>query len=72
MLEIHPVLKLSVMMFAKQNLKELSAEIMCNYMHMIALPELLQQWQEELGDNNFEIMDLLRKSRLTKLTLTTV
>jgi hypothetical protein len=72
MLERNPDFKRSVITFAKQNLNELSAEMISNYLHMIGLPELLRQRQEELEDANFEMVDLLRENRLTKLTLGTV
>jgi hypothetical protein len=46
--------------------------MLCNYLHTIALPALLLQRQEELANDNFDMTDLLRKKRLTKLTLETV
>jgi hypothetical protein len=48
MLDRNPGFTWSVIMFAKQNLNKLMAEMICSYLHMIALPELLQQRQEEL------------------------
>ena len=72
MLDRNPDFARSVINFVKRNLNELSAEMMCNYLHTIALPELLRQRQEELDDNDFEITDLLRENRLTKFTLETV
>jgi hypothetical protein len=72
MLERNPDFARSAITFAKQNLNELSAEMMGNYLHTIALPESLRQRQDELDDTNFVITDLLRENRLTKLTLATV
>jgi hypothetical protein len=69
MLERNPDFARSAITFAKQNLNELSAEMMGNYLHTIALPELLRQRQDELDDTDFVITDLLRENRLTKLTL---
>jgi hypothetical protein len=72
MLDRNPDFTRSVITFAKQNVNELSAEMMCSYLHMFALPALLQQRKEELDNNNFELVDLLYENRLTKLTLATV
>jgi len=72
MLERNPDFARSVIRYAKTNLNELSAELLLNYLHTIALPALLLQRQKELVDENFEITDLLRENRLTKLTLETV
>ena len=72
MLDRNPDFARSVIKFAKRNLNDLSAEMMCNYLHTTALPELLRQRQEELDDKDFDIADLLRENRLTKLTLETV
>ncbi len=72
MLDRNPDFARSVMKFAKSNLNELSAEMMGNYLHTIALPKLLRQRQEALDDNEFDMTDLLRENRLTKLTLETV
>jgi hypothetical protein len=69
MLERNPDFTQSVITFGKQNLNKLSAEMISNYLHVIALPELLRQRQEELEGANFEMVDLLRENRLTKLTL---
>jgi hypothetical protein len=60
MLDQNPDFTRSVITFAKQNQNELSAEMMCNYLHMVVLPMLLQQRKEEFDDNNFELVDLLR------------
>jgi hypothetical protein len=72
MLERNPDFTRSIIGYAKTKLNELSAELLFNYLHTIALPALLLQRQEELADNNFEMTDLLRENRLTKLTLETV
>jgi DNA-binding transcriptional regulator YhcF (GntR family) len=72
MLERNPDFTRSVVRYAKTNLKELSAELLFNYLHEIALPALLLQRREELGDEAYETTDLLRENRLTKLTLETV
>jgi DNA-binding transcriptional regulator YhcF (GntR family) len=72
MLERNPDFTRSVIRYAKTNLNELSAELLFNYLHTIALPALLLQRREELGDATLEITDLLRENRLTKLTLETV
>jgi hypothetical protein len=69
MLDRNPDFARSVIKFAKRNLNELSAEMMYNYLHTTALPELLRQRQEELDDEDFDVADLLRENRLTKLTL---
>jgi hypothetical protein len=53
-------------------LLKLSAEILCNYLHTIALPALLLQRREQLADENFDMTDLLCENRHTKLTLETV
>jgi hypothetical protein len=45
---------------------------MCDYLLIVALPELLRQRQQELEDDNFDMIDLLHKNRLTKLMLGTV
>jgi hypothetical protein len=72
MLERNPDFTRSIIRYAKTNLKELSAELLFNYLHTIALPALLLQRREEIADDTFEISDLLRENRLTKLTLETV
>jgi hypothetical protein len=48
MLDRNPDFTRSVVTFAKRNLNELSAEMMGNYLHEVALPELLRQRKEEL------------------------
>jgi hypothetical protein len=72
MLERNPDFTRSIIRYAKTNLNELSAELLFNYLHQIALPALLLQRKEELVDDTFDIVDLLRENRLTKLTLETV
>jgi hypothetical protein len=72
MLDRNPDFTRSVTRFAKTNLNELSAEMLCNYLLSIALPVLLLQRQEELANDNFDMTDLLHENRLTKLTLETV
>jgi hypothetical protein len=72
MLDRNPDFTRSVIRFAKTNLTELSVEMLCNYLHTIALPVLLLQRQEELANDNFDMTDLLRENQLTKLTLETV
>mmetsp|Transcript_29437 Transcript_29437/g.53921 ORF Transcript_29437/g.53921 Transcript_29437/m.53921 type:complete len:237 (-) Transcript_29437:190-900(-) len=64
MLERNPDFTRSIIGYAKTKLNELSAELLFNYLHTIALPALLLQRQEELADNNFEMTDLLRENRL--------
>jgi hypothetical protein len=46
--------------------------MICTYLHMMALPELLRQRQVELDEQNFQMIDLLHENRLTKLSLSTV
>ena len=46
--------------------------MMSNHLHTIALPEFLQQTQEELDDKDFDITDLFCGNQLTKLPLDTV
>jgi hypothetical protein len=72
MLEQNPDFARSVIKFATSILNELSAETMSNYLLTVALPELLRQRQQELDDDDFDMADLLRENRLTKLTLGTV
>jgi hypothetical protein len=72
MLDRNPDFTRSIITFAKQNSNELSAEMICNYLHVTALPELLRQRQVELDGQNFQMIDLLRENRLTKLSLSTV
>jgi hypothetical protein len=72
MLERNPDFKRSLNWYAKTNLNELSAELLFNYLHTIALAALLLQRREELADETFETTDLLRENRLTKLTLETI
>jgi hypothetical protein len=72
MLERNLDFTLSVIQYAKTNLNELSAELLFDYLHTIALPALLMQRREELDDKTFETTDILRENRLTKLTLETV
>jgi hypothetical protein len=72
MLERNPDFARSAIRFAKQNLNELSAEMMGNYLHTSVLPDLLRQRQDELDDADFLITDLLCENRLTKLTLAAV
>jgi hypothetical protein len=72
MLHRNPDFARSAIRFAKSNLNELSAEMMCDYLRTVALPALLRQRQEELDDNNFDMTDFLSEKRLTKLTLITV
>jgi hypothetical protein len=72
MSERNPDFTRSVIRYAKTNLNELSAELLFNYPHTIALSALLLQRREELADETFETPDLLRENRLTKLTLETI
>ena len=46
--------------------------MMSNHLHTIALPEFLQQTQEELDDKDFDITDLFCGNQLMKLPLDTV
>jgi hypothetical protein len=62
----------SAIRYAKTNLNELSAELMFNYLHIIALPVFLLQRREELGNENYETIDLVRENQLSKLTLETL
>lgn len=62
MLDRNPDFARSVIKHCKSNLNELSAEMLCDCLHTIALPELLRQRQEELDDNNFVIANLLKEN----------
>ncbi len=72
MLEQNPDFARSVIRFARSILNELSAETITDYLLTVALPELLRQRQQELDNEDFDMTDLLRENRLTKLTLGTV
>ncbi len=62
----------SIIQYAKQNLNELSAELLYSYVHEIALPALLDERRAELADESFTMEQLLRENQLTKVSITTI
>ena len=77
LLDANPDFTQSLIAYCKQNLNDLSAKRVLTYLHMIALPALLEERRKELGDEDdpsctFDMDDLLKENRLTKLTLETV
>ena len=77
LLDANPEFAQSLIAYCKKNLNDLSAEKVLTYLHMIALPALLEERRRELGDSGdpdceFGMPELFRENRLTKLTLETV
>jgi hypothetical protein len=54
---------------AKQNLNELSAELLHSCVHKTALPALLDERRAELADESFTMDQLLRENQLTKVSM---
>jgi hypothetical protein len=72
LLDRHPELARSIIQYAKQNLNELSAELIYSYLHEIALPVLLDERRAELVDESYTMQQLLQENQLTKVSMTTI
>ena len=72
LLDRYPELAKSIVLYAKQNLNELSAKLLYSYLQEVALPALLQERQAELVDETYTMQQMLGKNRLTKLSLPTI
>ena len=72
LLENNPDLKEGLLKHAKENLNDLSGEMMFTYLHEVALPTLIENRRQELEDNDITLEDVLKENQLTKLTLNTV
>lgn len=72
LLEANPDLTQSLVSFCKENLSQLSAELVASYLHDTALPSLLKTRQSELNQPDFSIEDLLKENRLTKVDVSTI
>jgi hypothetical protein len=72
LLDRYPELARSIVLYAKQNLNELSAELLYSYLHEVALPALLEERRAELVDEFYTMEQLLGENRLTKLSIPTI
>jgi hypothetical protein len=72
LLDRNPELKQNIIEYAKQNLNDLSAEIIYSYLQEVALPELLKERRAELVNPRYTMTQLLKENQLTKLSMTTV
>jgi hypothetical protein len=72
LLDRNPELARCIIQYAKQNMNELSAELLYSYVHEIALPVLLEERQAELVDKTYTMEQLLHENRLTKVSITTI
>ncbi len=72
LLDRNPEVKQSIMEYAKQNLNDLSAELIYSYLHEVALPALLNDRRAELVNPTLTMEQLLEENQLTKLSMTTV
>jgi hypothetical protein len=71
-LDRNPDLANCIIQYAKQNVHELSAELLYSYIHDIALPALLDQRRAVLVDESYTMEKLLHENRLTKVSITTI
>ena len=72
LLDRYPELAKSIVLYAKQNLNELSAELLYSYLHEVALPALLEERRAELVDAFYTMAQLLGENRLTILSIPTI
>jgi hypothetical protein len=72
LLDRNPDLARSIINYAKQNLNELSAELLYSYIHEIALPALLDERRAELADETYTMGQLLLENQLTKVSIPTI
>jgi hypothetical protein len=72
LLDRNPEVKQSIMEYVKQNLNDLSAELIYSYLHKVALPALLNDRRAELVNPTLTMEQLLEENQLTKLLMTTV
>jgi hypothetical protein len=72
LLDHNPELARCIIQYAKQNMNELSVELLYSYVHAIALPALLEDRQAELADKTYTMEQLLHENQLTKVSGTTI
>jgi hypothetical protein len=61
LLEENEDLKEALLEYARENISELSAELLYNYLHEQALPTLVKSKQEELGNKDYSKEDLFKE-----------
>ena len=72
LLDRYPELAKSIVLYAKQNLNELSAELLYSYLDKVALPAMLEERRAELVNKTYTMAQLLGKNQLTKLSVPTI
>ena len=74
MLDNYIELRKNLMNYANENIKNLSAELLHDYLHKIALPVALRERRDELGlkETEFTMKDFLMENKLKTLSLSTV
>ena len=71
-LENNPDFRQRILDYARENLKDLSGELLHSYISTVLLPELLTTRRTETGIQDMSMNDLMHENGLSKLTLTTV
>ena len=72
MLDSNPDLKEYLVTYAKENLSNLTAELLYSYLQETAMPALLEQRRRETGNGEMTMEELLKENQLKTLTLRTI